>query len=296
MSCLGKVLALVLLLTSLSLVSFLASEPAKAGGISISIKESFFQETYLNQPVTITATPLSGEPPYTYQWYTQLWSSGSDGKPLGPITPFPNATSSTFRFIESTAGTYDISLQINDSAGNGDYDSFPISGVWVIVQPLPSSSPISTQANSAPTISIVYPTNETVFNVSINGVYFQLLYQTNDTLSWVGYSIDGGANVTCTGNTTDNSEFTKDDYRFDFGHPTLTLYANDTAGNWAIPQTVTYTVYFYSDSTSAPQSTFPNELILPIVISLFLVLVAMAIVIYRKKHSNYSKVTEVKKV
>jgi hypothetical protein len=155
--------------------------------------------------------------------------------------------------------------------------------------------PVSAQSNTTPTISILYPTNETVFNVSINGVYFQLLYQTNNTLSWVGYSINGGRNVTCTGNTTDHTAFSNDG-QFIFGQPTLTLYANDTAGNWATPQTVTYTVYFYSDSTSAPQSPFPNELILPIVISVFLVLVAMAIVIYRKKHSNYSKVTEVKKV
>ncbi len=114
--------------------------------------------------------------------------------------------------------------------------------------------PVIAQNAANPSISILYPTNETFFNVSIEGVYFQLLYQTNDTLSWVGYSINGGANVTCTGNVTDNSAYIKDEYQFDFGHPTLTLYANDTAGNWSIPQTVTYTVYFYPDTTSPPSS------------------------------------------
>jgi len=39
------------------------------------------------------------------------------GSPLGEIVAFQNATSSTFHFVESTAGTYDISLQINDTAG-----------------------------------------------------------------------------------------------------------------------------------------------------------------------------------
>ncbi|HKM59989.1 MAG TPA: hypothetical protein VJY36_03870 [Candidatus Bathyarchaeia archaeon] len=133
-----------------------------------------------------------------------------------------------------------------------------------------TAKPTSAQNNTNPSISILYPTDSTVFNVSIEGVYLQLLYQTNDTISWAGYSINGGANVTCTGNVTDNSAYIKDDYQFDFGHPTLTLYANDTAGNWAFPQTVTYTVYFYPDTTSLPSSvptsasstptpTLPNE-------------------------------------
>jgi hypothetical protein len=114
--------------------------------------------------------------------------------------------------------------------------------------------PASAQNNTNPSVSILYPIDSTVFNVSIGGVFFQLLYQTNDTISWAGYSINGGANVTCTGNVTDNSAYITDGYQFDFGHPTLTLYANDTAGNWAIPQTVTYTVYFYADSYSTPSS------------------------------------------
>ena len=114
--------------------------------------------------------------------------------------------------------------------------------------------PATAQNSANPLISILYPTNETFFNVSIEGVYFQLLYQTNETLSWVGYSVNGGGNVTCTGNTTDNTAFIKDGYQFIFGKPVLTLYANDTAGNWAAPQTVTYTVYFYPDSTPAPSS------------------------------------------
>jgi hypothetical protein len=113
---------------------------------------------------------------------------------------------------------------------------------------------VSAQKNPNPSVSILYPTDNTVFNVSIGGIYFQLLYQTNDTLSWVGYSINGGANVTCTGNVTDNTAYIKNGYQFDFEHPTLTLYANDTAGEWAIPQIVTYTVYFYPDTTSAPSS------------------------------------------
>lgn len=121
-----------------------------------------------------------------------------------------------------------------------------------------TAKPANAQSNKNPSVSILYPTDSTTFNVSIEGVYFQLLYQTNDKLSWAGFSVNGGANVTCTGNVTDYTQFLDDGYQFDFGHPNLTLYANDTSGNWAIPQTVTYTVYFYPDTVSAP-STVPTS-------------------------------------
>ena len=118
-----------------------------------------------------------------------------------------------------------------------------------------STSPSPTlTSTSTPAISILYPTNGAVFNVSIVGVSYQIIYETNSTLSWVGYSLDGGSNVTVSGNSTyvgsngieriENS-----------GYNTLTLYANDTAGNWATPQTVTYLVEYYPD-VSTPE--FPT--------------------------------------
>jgi len=151
--------------------------------------------------------------------------------------------------------------------------------------------PASAQSNTIPSVSILYPSSSTVFNVSIEGVYFNVLYETNDTLSWVGFSIEGeyiGGNVTCTGNVTDYTEFINNDYQFDFGHPTLTLYANDTEGNWAIPQTVTYTVYTYPDltptrpSTPTPTPVVP-ELSLLVVVPLFLSLFSVALIV---RHRN----------
>jgi hypothetical protein len=121
--------------------------------------------------------------------------------------------------------------------------------------------PANAQNNTIPSVSIVYPTNGTFFNVSVEGVYFQLLYQTNDKISWAGFSINGGANVTCTGNVTDYNAYVKAGYLFNYGRlwqNTLILYANDTAGNWAIPQTVTFTVNFYPDTTYPP-STAPTS-------------------------------------
>ena len=157
------------------------------------------------------------------------------------------------------------------------------------------AKPANAQNNTNPSVFILYPIGSTVFNVSIVGVYFQLLYQTNDTISWAGYSINGGANVTCTGNVTDNSAYIKDGYQFDFGHPTLTLYANDTVGNWAIPQTITYTVYFYPDTYSTPSSAtptptpsvpeFPSLVIVPLLLSVF----SVALILRYKKTAKLKK-------
>jgi hypothetical protein len=128
-----------------------------------------------------------------------------------------------------------------------------------------SSKATSANAESAvPTISIVYPTNETFFNVSIEGVFFDVLYETNEPLSWVGFSIDGGSNVTATGNSTDEQEWINSGYQFDGGYNTLTLYANDTAGNWATLQTVTYLVNFYPDSTPLPSSSSSTQTPTPV--------------------------------
>jgi YVTN family beta-propeller protein len=124
-----------------------------------------------------------------------------------------------------------------------------------------SQNGTNNQSNTAPTVSIVYPTNQTFFNVSIEGVYFNVLYETKDTLSWVGFSIDGGGNVTATGNSTDEQEWINNEYQFDGGHNTLTLYANDTDGNWATPQTITYLVNFYPGTTPPP--TYPTPAPVP---------------------------------
>ena len=123
----------------------------------------------------------------------------------------------------------------------------------------PSLSPSATQP-LIPKISILYPLNDSFFNVSLGGVNYQLTYETNSTLSWVGYSIDGSDNVTVTGNSTFVHEFVSST-----GYHTLTVYANDTSGNWAIPQSVTYLVNFYPDYTPSPSiPEFPTWIILPL--------------------------------
>lgn len=80
-----------------------------------------------------------------------------------------------------------------------------------------------------------------------------MIYKTNEAPSWVGYSIDGNSNVTVTENGTIL------DLPPLIGNNTLTLYANDTLGNWATPQTVTF---FIVPTTVVPSPT-PSHSPLP---------------------------------
>jgi hypothetical protein len=86
-----------------------------------------------------------------------------------------------------------------------------------------------------PTISILYPENKTytVEDVSLS-------FTVDESTSWMGYSLDGQMNVTISGNTTiiGLSE----------GTHTMTVYANDTAGNMGASDAVYFTVDTVSPS------------------------------------------------
>ncbi|MCW4000221.1 MAG: hypothetical protein NWE93_08270 [Candidatus Bathyarchaeota archaeon] len=136
---------------------------------------------------------------------------------------------------------------------------------------------VQAQNNTPPTISILSPTNDTVFDVGARQlVFFQLNYQSNGTVSWVGYSIDGASNITVngTGEYVDDAESS--------GYHNLTLYANDTTGNWATPQTVTWLTKIHGD-VGAP---FPFMLLLiPVTL---VIIVIMALLLFRRHRKNKS--------
>jgi len=129
--------------------------------------------------------------------------------------------------------------------------------------------PANAQSTPIPEITILYPANGTFFNVSIGVGSFQLKYATNNTLSWIGYSIDGGQNKTAYGEWYDMEQRLYDtegnpsvwvyDVFENDGYHNLTLYANNTAGDWATPQTVTYLVNIYADNTLPPTTSNPIQ-------------------------------------
>jgi hypothetical protein len=129
---------------------------------------------------------------------------------------------------------------------------------------------VNAQSAAAPEISVLYPANGTFFNVSMGVVSFQLKYATNDTLSWIGYSVDGGQNKTAYGewydleqrlyDTDGNPSVWVNDVFENDGNHNLTLYANNTAGDWATPQIVTYLVNINADTTFPPTTSNPTTI------------------------------------
>ena len=111
------------------------------------------------------------------------------------------------------------------------------------------------------TVSILSPANDSSFvsllvNDSFPDVNFHLIYETNEVPSWVGYSVDGSSNVTVSTNDT-IVEVTPqlDSY-------SLTLYANDTLGNWASPQTVHFSIA-RTLGTAPPSNPTPTPTLTP---------------------------------
>jgi len=102
-------------------------------------------------------------------------------------------------------------------------------------------------ASEPPTISILSPENKTygVRDVS-------LTFIVSESTSWIGYSLDGQANMTITGNKT-LSDLSEELH-------SLIVYANDTAGNMGASEMVYFTIEIQQEEP------FPTWIIAVIVI------------------------------
>ncbi len=110
-------------------------------------------------------------------------------------------------------GSYNVVVYANDTSGN-----------------MGASDAVHFTVDTTPlNISILSPENKTytVDDVPLN-------FTISELTSWIGYSLDGQANVTITGNTT----------LFDLadGSHSIVIYANDTAGNMGVSDKIFFTV------------------------------------------------------
>jgi hypothetical protein len=168
-----------------------------------------------------------------------------DGEPKVSI-PTENKT-----LIGLPYGVHNMFFYANDSFGNmGISETLSLAIPSRLPFPTESPSPTPSPLSAVPSLSILSPVNDSVFgSVLVNNTFpdvnIPLIYTTNEELSWVGYSLDGTGNVTVSKNTTIVQDPTQG-----FTH-NLTLYANDTLGEWAIPQTV----YYYTAINLGPAPT-----------------------------------------
>jgi len=129
-------------------------------------------------------------------------------------------------------GSHNVVVYANDTALNtGKSDT-----VYFFVDTTP------------PTIIVSSPTSSIYSTLSI-----PLTFSVNETVSWMGYSLDGQNNITISGNTTilGLSENLHD----------LVVYANDTVGNMGVSSTVNFAVQLPPVDTTPPTIiiTSPQE-------------------------------------
>jgi hypothetical protein len=157
------------------------------------------------------------------------------------MTTLANGSSTTLTFNWNTTGYtlgyYAISAYAEPLPGETDLaDNTFIDG------------PV--QIGQAPTITILLPENKTYAATSI-----PLNFTLNGTTFWIGYSLDGAANVTVTGNTTLTA--------LPNDHHHVTVYANDTAGFMGASNTVYFAVDTIAPNITAVTQAPPKNNVTP---------------------------------
>lgn len=98
--------------------------------------------------------------------------------------------------------------------------------------------------NLPPKIVLLSP-GERVYNTTVILVNFTV----NKPVSWIAYSLDANINVTVSGNTTLAD--------LSYGNHTITIYAEDLAGNKGSSQNITFARY--PEMAPPPLSSKPNH-------------------------------------
>jgi parallel beta-helix repeat protein len=120
----------------------------------------------------------------------------------------------------------------NETGSDGIFDK-----AYVIDQSNIDNYPLC--APWSPPIRIILPGNTTYRELLHDQANINLTFTLDFTASWIGYSLDGGANVTITGNITLTD--------LSYGLHDIIVYANDTSGNMYSSAKVHFTITFLCD-------------------------------------------------
>jgi hypothetical protein len=112
-------------------------------------------------------------------------------------------------------------------------------------------------------------TNLQIENTTYSQNSLPLNFTVDEKVGWMGYSLDGEANVTFTGNMTLNG--------LAYGSHGLVVYANDTVGNMGATENVNFTI-------ERPE-VFQIAIVAAVSVAV-LALVAAGLLVYHKKHKH----------
>jgi hypothetical protein len=122
-----------------------------------------------------------------------------------------------------------------------------------------------------PEVTILSPQNETYtsFDVSLN-------FTLSEEADWIGYSLDGEALVTVSGNTTLVG--------LSIGLHNVTVYANDTVGRMGNSATVTFNITQEPEELPASEpEPFPTTLVLTVSGASLAIVIGISLLVYLKK-------------
>jgi len=202
--------------------------------------------------------PLPGGYVYVTNIFTQMtmketniWSAcmhelAVTSSPMTGITFTINGTPQTTPYTESLLeGSY--TLEMPETHGEYVWSHWLEDGDTNRIKTVTMNTDISLTAvftpldTTPPTISIVSPENKTY---TVEDV--PLTFTMSESTSWIGYSLDGQANITIAGNTTLTG--------LSDGMHSLVFYANDMAGNTGSSNIVYFTIQTTPMDTTPPIS------------------------------------------
>ena len=189
----------------------------------------------------------NGVPPANFSWFVN-----------GVLAKSERSASSTFIFVANAVGTYRITATVNG------YSNSQVVNVTVIGESTPTPTPSPPNITSLSLENKTYATNHLSLNFTLS-----------EPPQWVGYSLDGQANVTIGGNTTLPG--------LNNGQHTVNIYANGTNGNFAPTQTITFTI---DKPAPFPTETVFGIVIIAIVAVIAFIVVSLLLLIRHRKTTN----------
>ena len=137
------------------------------------------------------------------------------------------------------SGIWDTPYAIEEN----NQDNYPLMNPWGALPPPPDTTP--------PNISILSDETKTYATADVS-----LTFTVDESVSWMGYSLDGQANVTISGNTTL--------YGLPDGSHSLIVYARDAAGNTGASGTISFTIE--TSAEPPPAEPFPIWIVAVVIV------------------------------